>query len=66
MALAVLATSEVDTCHVLPLPCSSDLDGTFKYYRNRKQPVRGRLHVSEEKFYQVDNSLEREYCLGFG
>jgi hypothetical protein len=36
-------------------------EGTFRYYRNKKQPVRGKLHVSNEKydFNEFGHSLER-------
>src|SRR5512142_3257810 len=35
-------------------------DGTFRYYRNRTCPVRGKPHVSEEQ-YDSFSSLERDY-----
>jgi hypothetical protein len=36
-------------------------DGTFRYYRNKKQEVRGKIHISNEKynFHEFGHSLER-------
>jgi hypothetical protein len=36
-------------------------EGTFRYYRNTKQPVRGKLRISNEKydFNEFGHSLER-------
>lgn len=38
-------------------------DGTFRYYRDKAQPVRGKLHVSEERydFHNFGDSLERDW-----
>ena len=38
-------------------------EGTFRYYRDKKQPVRGKLHISEEQydFNSFGHSLERSY-----
>jgi hypothetical protein len=32
-------------------------DGTFRYYRNKKRPVRGKLHVSDEKYWHGNSEL---------
>src|SRR4051794_36834424 len=31
--------------------------GAFRYYRDKKQPVRGKLHVSEEKYWNDGHEL---------
>ena len=38
-------------------------DGTFHYYRDKTQPVRGKIHISEEDyaFHSFGHSLERSY-----
>ena len=38
-------------------------EGTFHYYRDKKQPVRGKIHISEEQydFHSFGHSLERKY-----
>ena len=38
-------------------------EGTFHYYRDKKQAVRGKLHISEEQydFNSFGHSLERSY-----
>ena len=38
-------------------------EGLFRYYRNKKQQVRGKIHVSGEHydFYNFGHSLERAY-----
>jgi len=38
-------------------------EGSFRYYRNKKQPVRGKIHVSDEQydFSDFGHSLERAY-----
>jgi hypothetical protein len=38
-------------------------EGSFRYYRNKKQQVRGKIHVGEEQydFYNFGHSLERAY-----
>jgi hypothetical protein len=37
--------------------------GSFKYYRDKKQEVRGKIHISEEQydFHSFGHSLERSY-----
>jgi hypothetical protein len=41
--------------HDIPL-----FSGTFRYYRNRKQPVRGKVHAAKER-HDASDSLERDY-----
>jgi hypothetical protein len=38
-------------------------EGTFHYYRDKKLPVRGKIHISEEQydFHNFGHSLERKY-----
>ena len=38
-------------------------EGTFHYYRDKTQPVRGKIHISEEQydFQSFGHSLERSY-----
>ena len=38
-------------------------EGTFHYYRDKKLPVRGKIHISEEQydFHNLGHRLERRY-----
>jgi hypothetical protein len=38
-------------------------EGTFRYYRDKKQPVHGKIHISEEDydFHSFGHGLERSY-----